>query len=250
MISLPKKINNIEFESRFRHIEVENLVEKNLFENLREKFPNEEYFSEHNDFAKSLDDENEKFQSFLETCEEWKEFINKLNTNQFFKDLKKIFKLKNVYYNDSDLKRFIPSYKKVKLSFCFNISKQGGFSLPHTDSSRKLVSLVYFFVSDEWNINNGGEVNLYKPIKPEHEENWRNVRIHKDNLEKLKTIIPVPNKIYGFKKSKNSYHSVEPVKEIGGLVRKVFMINLIYDKKSDSPYYEKKNMLEKIKNIF
>ena len=32
MISLPKKINNIEFKSRFRHIEVENLVEKNLFE--------------------------------------------------------------------------------------------------------------------------------------------------------------------------------------------------------------------------
>ena len=250
MVNLLDKIQKIEFENRFRHIEIDNLVDQKQYNILREKFPKEDYFSKHNDFAKSFNDEKLEFNDFLENCNEWKVFLKNINTNKFFLELKKIFKLKNVYFNKNDIRRFIPSYKKVRLSFCFNISRQGGFSLPHTDSSRKLVSLVYFFVSDKWDIKNGGQVNLYKPIKSEHEQNWRNERINPKELKTLKTILPTPNQIYGFKKTKNSYHSVEPVKEENGLARKVLMINLIYEKSSDSPYFEKKNIFEKIKNKF
>ena len=76
-------------------------------------------------------------------------------------------------------------------------------------------------------------------MKKAHENNWRNERIDEKDLEIIKIVAPSPNKIYGFKKTKNSYHSVEPVKEVNGLKRKVLMINLIYEKSSDSPYYEK-----------
>ena len=41
------------------------------------------------------------------------------------------------------------------------------------------------------------------------------------------------------RKQKNSYHSVEKVRAMNSLKRKVFMINLIYENKSDSPYQEK-----------
>ena len=121
--------------------------------------------------------------------------------------------------------------------------------MPHTDSSRKLVSMIIFFVDGLWNEKNGGQVKLYKPINSVHENNWRNERVDEKQLKVVKTIIPAPNKIYGFKKTKNSYHSVETVKENDSLKRKVFMINLIYENASDSPYFEKKSRLKKFKNI-
>ena len=119
--------------------------------------------------------------------------------------------------------------------------------MPHTDSSRKLVSMVLFFVDNAWSEKNGGQVKLYKPKNLINEDNWRNHRIDKEHLEVIKTIVGSPNKIYGFKKTKNSYHSVEPVRVIDGLYRKVLMINLIYDKNSDSPYHQKISIIDKIK---
>ncbi len=88
--------------------------------------------------------------------------------------------------------------------------------------------------------NNGGFVNLYKPIDEKFENNWRNQRIDPKNLTLIKTIIPKKNKIYGFKKTKNSYHSVEKVMSENTNPRKVLMINLIYANETDSPYKEKK----------
>ena len=89
---------------------------------------------------------------------------------------------------------------------------------------------------------------LNKPLNLVFENNWRNERIIK-RLEIIRTIIPSPNKIYGFKKTKNSYHSVEKVRAMNSLKRKVFMINLIYENKSDSPYQEKRNIFEKFKDM-
>ena len=88
------------------------------------------------------------------------------------------------------------------MSFCFNISEEGGFSLPHTDSSRKLFSKVFFFVDSKWEEKNGGQVKLFKPLKKAHENNWRNERIDEKDLEIIKIVAPSPNKIYGFKKLK------------------------------------------------
>ena len=226
---------NILYKDRFNLVEIENLVDSENFEKLQSRFPNEKYFSAHNDFAMSFSDENEKFKIFLDENRDWEIFISKLKDKEFVNYLLKFFRIKNVYYDDN-WKKFLPLHKKVKLSFCFNISKKGGFSLPHTDSSRKLISLVLFFVDNSWSIENGGQINLYKPLDSKYEDNWRNKRIEKDNLTILKTIIPIKNKIYGFKKTKNSYHSVEPVLGINSLLRKVFMINLIYENESDAPY--------------
>ena len=246
---LSKKINKINFEDRFSFFEISNFLNEEIYNELNSTYPEQSLFSEHNDFARSFTDENDNFSSFLEENSQWKNFINEINSKVFAEDLIKLFNLKNVYFSENSWKSKIKIFKKVKLSFCFNISETGGFSLPHTDSSRKLVSMVFFFVDSLWNEKNGGLVKLYKPINSVHENNWRNARVDEKQLEVLKTIIPSPNKIYGFRKTKNSYHSVSPIKEINSLKRKVLMINLIYEKKSDSPYYEKKSFLEKIKNF-
>ena len=244
-----KKIGNILYKDRFNIIEIDNLLDENLFKDLRNNFPNEKFFSDHNEFAMTFDDENENFEQFINQNENWKNLIKQFQNKNFVEYLIKIFKINNVYYKNF-WKKFIPHFKKAKLSFRFNISKSGGFSLPHTDSSRKLVSLVLFFVDDQWNIDNGGQVHFYKTKYLENENNWRNERVDAKHLKVIKTIFPTSNKIYGFKKTKNSYHSVEIVKNVNNLSRKVFMINLIYSNKSDSPYNEPISIFKEIKNFF
>lgn len=246
-MQLSKKIKKLDFEERFSLFEIPNFLEKEIYKDLCATYPDPSLFLAHNDFAKSLNDGSDNFANFLEKNNQWKIFIEKLNTKLFAEDLIKLFNLKNVYFSKNNWKKNIPSFKKVKLSFCFNISEEGGYSLPHTDSSRKLVSMVLFFVDNAWSEKNGGQVKLYKPKNIINEDNWRNHRIDKGHLEVIKTIVGSPNKIYGFKKTKNSYHSVEPVRVIDGLYRKVLMINLIYDKNSDSPYHQKISIIDKIK---
>tara|TARA_B110000114_G_C15091731_1_gene398968 strand:+ start:2916 stop:3674 length:759 start_codon:yes stop_codon:yes gene_type:complete len=246
-MKLSEKIKKLEFLDRFSLFEVPNFLEEVIYKDLNATYPDASLFSAHNDFAKSLMDDNDNFANFLEKNDKWKIFIEKLNTKLFAEDLIKLFNLKNVYFSKNNWKKNIPNFKKVKLSFCFNISEEGGYSLPHTDSTRKLVSMVLFFVDNAWSEKNGGQVKLYKPKNLINENNWRNHRIDKENLEVIKTIAASPNKIYGFKKTKNSYHSVEPVRVIDRLCRKVLMINLIYEKKSDSPYHQKISIIEKIK---
>ena len=246
-MKLSEKIKKLEFLDRFSLFEIPNFLEEVIYKDLNSTYPDASLFSAHNDFAKSLTDDSDNFANFLEKNNKWKIFIEKLNTKLFAEDLIKLFNLKNVYFSKNNWKKSIPSFKKVKLSFCFNISEEGGYSLPHTDSSRKLVSMVLFFVDNAWSEKNGGQVKLYKPKNIINEDNWRNHRIDKEHLEVIKTIVGSPNKIYGFKKTKNSYHSVEPVRVIDRSCRKVLMINLIYEKKSDSPYHQKISIIEKIK---
>ncbi len=239
--------NKIKFKDRFYFIKIENLLDNNIYQDLRVNFPDERYFNQHDEFAKTLHDESENFNEFIKNNQSWDKFINTLKSKQFKNSLINFFDIKNIYV-DNSWKKFLPFFKKAKMSFCFNISEKGGYSLPHTDSSRKLLSMVFFFVDDAWNEKNGGQVFLYKPIDPKYERNWRNKRIDKEYLEKIETVIPSPNKIYAFKKSKNSYHSVEPVTGYNQLKRKVLMINLIYENKNDSPYNEKISIIKKIKN--
>jgi hypothetical protein len=248
IFKLSKKINKLEFKDRFCFFEISDFLDEANYSDLSLTYPDPTLFSPHNDFAKSLIGESDNFSKFIEENEEWKVLIEKFNTKVFVEDLIKLFGLKYVYFLENSWKKYIPMFKKVKLSFCFNISEEGGFSLPHTDSSRKLLSMVLFFVDSTWSKKNGGQVTLYKPKDAIYENNWRNKRIDKEHLEVIKTIIPSPNKIYGFKKTKNSYHSVEPIRVIDSLCRKVLMINLIYEKSSDSPYYQI-SFLEKIKNM-
>ena len=248
-MQLSKKIKKLDFEDRFSLFEISDFLEKGIYKDLSETYPDPSLFSTHNDFAKSLTDDSDNFSNFLKKNDKWKIFIEKLNTNFFAEDLIKLFKLKNVYFSKNSWKKNMPNFKKVKLSFCFNISEEGGHSLPHTDSSRKLISMVLFFVDNAWSEKSGGQVKLYKPKDLINEDNWRNQRIDKEHLEVIKTIVGLPNKIYGFKKTENSYHSVEPVRVIDESYRKVLMINLIYEKKSDSPYNKNISVLEKIKKI-
>ena len=228
------------FPDRFNLLIVEKFIENKLFIDLRKNFPTVNYFSNKTKFALTLPQYDKNFSLFLRECEIWKNFIDLLNSDDFKKEVIKTFKIKSVFFSDKSLKRFIPFFKKVKLEFTFNKSYNKSFNNPHTDSTRKIVSMIIFFTSDEWSIKNGGLVHLYKPKDNKYEFNWRNEVVEENKLEVIKTIVPIPNNFYGFKKTKNSYHSVSKILCDDTKSRDVLMINLSYAEPKDIPYNDKK----------
>lgn len=242
---LSPKIKNILYKDRFNLVVIDDYLEKSKFHDLRQNYPKDIYFDNKNIFALTLTDQDQKFHEFLTKNEIWNNFINKVKSKEFISDLIKIYKLKNIYYSEKDLKRFLPFSKKVKLELTFNKSKKGSYSDPHTDVTRKILSLVLFFTPDEWNEEDGGIVKLFKPKLSDDEENWRNKIIPENQLNLIDKIFPSSNKIYGFKKSKNSYHSVSTV-NCENKTRNVFMINLSYADKKDIPHTNE-SLLKKIK---
>ncbi len=241
------------FPDRFNLLVIEKFIEHELFLDLRKNYPTDKYFNNKTKFALTLSQNDENFKLFLRDCEVWKNYINLLNSVNFKKEVIKNFKIKNTFFSNKSLKRFIPFFKKVKFEFTFNKSKNESINNPHTDATRKIVSMIIFFTSDKWAIKNGGLVNLYKPKDNKDEFNWRNEIIDEDKLEVIETISPIPNKFYGFKKTKNSYHSVSKILCNDDESRDVLMINLSYAEPKDVPYTDKTifvKLYQKIVNTF
>ena len=110
--------------------------------------------------------------------------------------------------------------------------------------------MIIFFTNDDWNINNGGLVKLFTPIKKKDEDNWRNKLIDEKDLKTIKEIFPKPNRFYGFKKTKNSYHSVSKVNCNEEDSRNVLMINLSYANENEIPYSDETIIKKILKKIF
>ncbi len=242
---LSSKVKNILYKDRFNLIVINDYLEKSKFQVLRDHYPEDIYFDNKNTFALTLTDKDQKFDEFVNNNEPWNNFVNQIKSRDFIDDLISIYKLKFVYSSENDLRRFIPFFKKVKLELTFNKSKKGSFSDPHTDVTRKILSFVLFFTPDEWHKNDGGIVKLFKPKSLVDEDNWRNNIIPESKLNLIDIVFPSSNTIYGFKKSKNSYHSVSLV-NCKDKSRNVFMINLSYSNKKDIPHTNE-GFLKKLK---
>ncbi len=249
MINLDKNKIFIEHAKRFNLVQIDHFIEQNLFNELRKKYPSDNYYEVNTKYAQVLNNQNLNFKSFLYKEKIWLDLINEFNSDSFKKKIIDIFKVKKVYFSDSDLRRFLPFYKKVCLEFAFNKSKNGSYNDPHTDSTRKIVSMIIFFTSDEWSKEKGGIVKLFTPTKQKDEDNWRNQLVNENDLKELQEIFPKPNRFYGFKKTKNSYHSVTKINCKDNESRNVLMINLSYANKIDIPYFNE-TIFKKILNKF
>lgn len=250
MINLDKNSVTVEFKDRFNLVRIDDFIETKFFYLLRDKYPSDENFQINTKYALTLNDKSRNFHNFLQNETSWSDLIRAIDDDVFKKKILRIFKIKNVFFSDKSWKRFFPFFKKVKFEYTFNKSKNGSFNEPHTDSTRKIVSMIIFFTNDDWNINNGGLVKLFTPIKKKDEDNWRNKLIDEKDLKTIKEIFPKPNRFYGFKKTKNSYHSVSKVNCNEEDSRNVLMINLSYANENEIPYSDETIIKKILKKIF
>jgi len=116
---------------------------------------------------------------------------------------------------------------KLRSRFEFSVLKaDGGEVAPHTDTPRKVITLVISMIGEgEWPVEIGGGLNVNRAADPSYAYNWKNRVVPWESIEVVETIPFVPNQCIIFVKTFNSLHSVRRMTETGSdLLRKTITI--------------------------
>lgn len=144
------------------------------------------------------------------------ELLDFMRTKDFLKDVVSIFaKEINERYQD----------RKMTLYTDLRLVRDGkGYQIgPHTDAQWKLISLLFYLPRDGWHGKHG--TSIYLPIEP-------NIRCpggphyRFDKFRRIYTAPYYPNTCFGFLKTDNSFHGVEPIED--EMRRDVLLYN-VYD---------------------
>ena len=106
----------------------------------------------------------------------------------------------------------------------------GGSHYPHTDTPRKVISLVLSLMKEgEWDPALGGGTAVCRPKDMTNNFNYVNKYLGFDDVEVLETFPFVPNACVVFVKTFNSWHAVMPYQAADErAVRKTVTINIDY----------------------
>lgn len=116
---------------------------------------------------------------------------------------------------------------KLRTRFEFSVLKaDGGEVAPHTDTQRKVVTLVISMCGEgEWREEIGGGLDVNRATNPRYAYNWKNRLVPWEDIEVIENIPFVPNQCIMFVKTFNSLHSVRRMTETGSdLLRKTITI--------------------------
>jgi hypothetical protein len=107
----------------------------------------------------------------------------------------------------------------------------GGEVAPHTDTSKKIITLVMTMIGeDEWKPEFGGGLDVNRATDPAYAFNWNNRMVPWDKIEVLDTVPFVPNQCTVFVKTFNSLHSVRKMTQKGSdALRKTITIVIEHD---------------------
>ena len=97
---------------------------------------------------------------------------------------------------------------------------------PHTDRISKFLSFVLYFPSSNWRTEWGGGTEVYKPLDGKFNRNWSNFRLPRSFMELVFDSGFVPNRLFFFVKSQNSWHGVSPLLCPPEIQRRTFNFNI------------------------
>ena len=110
-----------------------------------------------------------------------------------------------------------PRAAKLRSRFEFSVLKaDGGEVAPHTDTPKKIITLVLSMIRDgEWDPKFGGGLDVNRATDKTYAFNWNNRIVPWDKIEVIDTVSFVPNQCVVFIKTFNSLHSVRKMTEKG-----------------------------------
>lgn len=179
--------------------------------------------------------------NFLKENKAWKDFYEQVKTKDFIKE---VFEFLRGHGIDQNIRRFwytremsrkrrsiigrVFDKKLLRSRFEFSLmSANGGNILPHTDATRKLVTLVLTFIKPgEWKEEWGGGTNIDKPKDITKIYNNVNFQLPFEEVTPIKTFPFNPNQCVLFVKTYNSWHSVSPMTGPESALRKTITINI------------------------
>jgi hypothetical protein len=176
----------------------------------------------------------EQYHKFIAQTPVWRRFHAWLKSDDFIRNTVKFLADNNVDLGldeafGSPMKRLGGSLSDIakgrlpgrplslRTRFEFSVLKaDGGEVAPHTDTPKKIITLVLTMIRDgEWREEFGGGLDVNRATDPAYAFNQNNRIVPWDKIEVLDTIPFVPNQCTVFVKTFNSLHSVRKMTQTG-----------------------------------
>ena len=219
-----------------------------FYRELVRTFPPIELFkykeSKGDKYSLSQVNNSKNYRQFLSRSAPWRRFHDFVHSDHFISDVYEMLRSHHIDLGPPSIdlkdrmvqratawKRGVPQphFPRLKARFEFSAMPiTGGNILPHTDSTRKSVTMVVPMLDDdEWDESWGGGTSIVRPKDPTRLFNRENAYMEFDEVENVKTFPFVPNQCLIFVKTYNSWHAVWPMKGTErSTLRKTLTINI------------------------
>ena len=257
----PKDLNKNLTESPFPYFYVDNFLKEELFKDLNSEFrqlkdnnkfkftvaetprvtrPNEPHGSSYcigGGFGNNLNTFNEiTSQSSI-----WSNFLTELYTNESYEYFHNIFKDSPTYHKT--VTKEIYNNSSIGCKMGCNTNNYG--DIIHPDNSKKVLSFLLYMDNPDWDKDNTGGTQFWEVTNSDISYNWNDTsidsqlrkgiysqKVHslkEEEAERVNCFLSVdfkPNRLVGFLRTDDSYHSILPMKLKEGITRNCFQINV------------------------
>ena len=233
------------------------VMDQSYYDELVDSFPPKELFEFKEKFGNKYT-LSQKFQSrnyhdFIASKPIWRDLLAWIKSEDFMlhvdrmlqdNDIDMGFKMlrfspkkrrKRIYRRTvKDLKhgRWPQRPPKLRTRFEFSmLPADGGFVIPHTDTPRKIITLIVSMIKEgEWEPSFGGGTDIDRPKDKRFAYNYLNRIVPFEEVEVIDTLPFTPNQCVVFVKTFNSLHSVQPMQQKGSpAMRRSLTINIEKD---------------------
>lgn len=228
------------------------LMDESLYAEMLDNYPDIELFESHAEYGKAgkkyaLTEKlnPDVYYKFVKSSPVWRDFHQWVTRGSFIQDTFTALKEADVdlgyefpsrgnrirrRIKDFKNGHFCPGQAPLMARFEFSaLPASGGKVVPHTDATRKVVTLVVSMVREgEWNRDHGGGTDANRPKNPRLNYNYGNRHAGFEDMEVLDTYEFMPNQAVLFVKTFNSWHSVRPMTGMDSdALRKTLTINIM-----------------------
>lgn len=206
------------------------LLPPNYYDELADAFPPLSLFRFRTRLGNKYlltESEGESYFNFIESSPPWARFYNEIKSNEFKEQVLGFLSS----YNIGPTPSVAEPAGNLTARFEFSaLPTNGGSQRPHTDSPRKLVTLVLSLMKyGEWSEDWGGGTSICKPTNPELYFNYDNEYLDFEDVEIVDSFAFVPNACVLFVKTAVSWHCVTPINlPLNSPIRKTVAISLYH----------------------
>jgi hypothetical protein len=213
-------------------------LDEKLYTELAASFPSAGIFGKipKYDYKLSLSEKfnSSEYEKFIRSNATWRRFHSWLKSEDFIRQTIAFLVRQNVDLGldeafettsrklgriaNSLLSGRLPNRRlRLRTRFEFSILKaDGGEVAPHTDTPKKIITLVLSMIRDgDWKPEFGGGLDVNRATDNAFAFNWKNRIVPWDKIETIATIPFVPNQCTVFVKTFNSLHSVRKMQQAG-----------------------------------
>ena len=208
-----------------------NLVDQQLYNRLADTFPLLSQFRHRETLGNKYlltEAEGEAYYDFVNRNPHWQEFYTEVKSANFREQVLLFLRSQMKESLTGEADSFVSRFEFSALP------TNGGSQRPHTDSPRKVVTLVLSVMKEgEWDATWGGGTSICTPKDEALRSNYSNQYLDFDDVEVIDTFPFVPNGCVMFVKTAVSWHCVTPIRVPGNnVLRKTVAISL-FNKDAD-----------------